>query len=232
MWSVGASGDVAVGCGGRDRGAHGVCPRRRDPGYSIALSVLAGSSFLFIGLIGWGRRPRSRVGALMVAVGVAWFVPTALRLSDAAAVLTVAEVVSNAWFIIFTLLLVTFPSGRVSGRRDAALVWSVFVVTVPLQVAWLLFLPAAGNALVAWPDQGIADAIDGTQRIVFLVVVTVLAVALVRRWLRGSRPLRRVLSPGLAGAVAAGVFGVIVVLPKVGPPPRPAAGGVFLVFPP
>src|SRR3954468_18528867 len=156
--------------------------------------------------------------------------PTALRLSDAAAVLTVAQVVSNAWFIIFTLLLVTFPSGRVSGRLDAALVWSVFVVTVPLQVAWLLFLPAPGNVLVAWPDQGIADAIDGTQRIVFLVVVTVLAVALVRRWLRGSRPLRRGLSPVLAGALAAVLFGLIVLLQKLGQPLRTAADAFFVVF--
>jgi signal transduction histidine kinase len=222
MWPLGVTVAIA-----------GLTASVRDggiPGYSIALSVLAGSSFLFIGLIGWGRRPRSRAGALMVAVGVAWFVPTALRLSDAAAVLTVAQVVSNAWFIIFTLLLVTFPSGRVSGRRDAALVWSVFVVTVPLQVAWLLFLPAPGNVLVAWPDQGIADAIDGTQRIVFLVVVTVLAVALVRRWLGGSRPLRRVLSPVLAGALAAVLFGLIVLLQKLGEPLRTAADVFFIVF--
>src|SRR4051794_16668972 len=172
------------------------------PGYSIALSVLAGSSFLFIGLVGWGRRPQNRAGALMVAVGVAWFVPTALRLSDAAPVLTVAQVVSNAWFIIFALLLVTFPSGRVSGRRDAALVWSVFVVTVPLQVAWLLFLPAPGNALLAWPDQGIAEAIDGTERIVFLVVVASLPGRVLRRRRRGSRPLRPVPTALPAGGVA------------------------------
>ena len=52
MWPLGLAVAIA-----------GVTASVRDggiSGYSIALSVLAGSSFLFIGLIGWGRRPRNR----------------------------------------------------------------------------------------------------------------------------------------------------------------------------
>ena len=41
-----------------------------------AFDAAAGFALLFGGLVAWGRRPRSRVGLIMLAAGLAWFLGT------------------------------------------------------------------------------------------------------------------------------------------------------------
>ena len=50
---------------------------------------------------------------------------------------------------------------------------------------------------------GVADAIDTVQRVILVTALATLAFVLVRRFLRASAPLRRVLAPVLAGAARA-----------------------------
>lgn len=44
-----------------------------DRGFTAALGLLVGWSFIGTGLFAWRRRPDNRTGALMAAVGFAWF---------------------------------------------------------------------------------------------------------------------------------------------------------------
>ena len=75
-------------------------------------------------------------------------------------------------------------------------------MTVPLELVWLLFwVPGNGlNALAIAPDVNAAHVIDTIQRAVIALGGVLLVIALGRRWLRSSGPVRRQMAPVLAGA--------------------------------
>ena len=77
--------------------------------------LVAGWALLGCGLVAWKRRPESRVGALMVAVGFAWFLggflPAALYLHRGPLV----------------HLLLSYPSGRLRRRTDRLVVAAAYV---------------------------------------------------------------------------------------------------------
>jgi signal transduction histidine kinase len=183
------------------------------------LDLVVGWSFMASGLVGWARRPENRVGALMVATGVLWLAPALLVRSAASVAFTFGVWILNAWAPALVLLLLGFPAGRLTGRLDRVLVALVFVPAIPMQALWLAFLPSLGgpaNAFLVRPDAGAADAVDLAQRVIALGAFAVLLAVLVRRWLAASAPLRRVLTPVVAGAGAIVLFGLVIVLDKVG----------------
>jgi len=186
---------------------------------STLLYLLVGWSFIASGLVGWARRPENRVGVLMVAVGFLWFMPELLAQSASHLVFTIGVWSWNAWAVVFVLLLVAFPFGRLVSRLDRLLVAFVFVPAIPMQALWLLFLEmddGPGNGFLVWPDAEVAAAVDNAQRVIAIAALAVLAGVLVRRWMRASPPLRRVLTPVLAGAVAVILFGLVILLDRIG----------------
>jgi signal transduction histidine kinase len=87
----------------------------------------------------------------------------------------------------------------------------------PLELAWLLFWETGGspeNALVVWPNAGVAGNIDSAQRALITVASVVLAITLTRRWIVASPPLRRALAPILVGSVGILLGSVAVALDK------------------
>ena len=77
-------------------------------------------------------------------------------------------------------------------------------MTVPLEFLWLLFwVPGNGlNALAIAPDVSAAHVIDTIQRVMISLGAVLLVIALGRRWLRSSGPVRRQMAPVLVGALA------------------------------
>jgi signal transduction histidine kinase len=164
-----------------------------------ATSVVVGCSFLFSGLVAWRHRPEKRLGPLMVFLGVAWLAGMAMQQSQTPLVFTLGTWISDAWVVLLTFFLVSFPHARLMSRTDRLLVAPFAVAAIPLQLSWLLFLSEPGNAFAAWPDAEIADAIDTGQRVIYVLASLVLVAALAQRWRRASPPLRRRLTPILAG---------------------------------
>ena len=111
--------------------------------------------------------------------------------------------------IVFTLLLLTFPTGRLASRRDWLILGPVMLALGPIELLWLVFFDLDGlNLLAFWPNEEVAGAIDWVQRVLLGGASTALVIVVVRRWLRASRPMRRTLLPVLAGAgaLAVGTF--------------------------
>ena len=98
----------------------------------------------------------------------------------------------------------SFPTGRLTSRADLAIVGIFLFVTVPLEFLWLLFLvPENGlNVLGIAADESAAHVIDTIQRVMISLGAVLLVIALGRRWLRSSGPVRRQMAPVLAGAIA------------------------------
>ena len=78
-------------------------------------------SFVGTGLYATHRRPGSRVGLLMVALGFAWCV-AAISLANSALAFSFGLVAGGLWGGVFLHLLVSFPTGRLPPGTDRKIV--------------------------------------------------------------------------------------------------------------
>jgi hypothetical protein len=99
-----------------------------DPVVWAIFGAAVGWSFVGTGLYAWDRRPESRTGALMVALGFAWFVFT-LQASDAPGIYTLSLVFGGLWGSVFLHLGITFPTGRITSSSDRAIVIAGYVIS-------------------------------------------------------------------------------------------------------
>jgi signal transduction histidine kinase len=187
-----------------------------DRGLEAALGLLVGWSFIGTGLFAWWRRPGNRTGALMAAVGFAWFVA---GLSDANDDLphTVGLAVDALFPAFAGHLLLAFPTGRLSTRLERRVVTAGYLVSTVLQVPSLLFEEDPRNLLVIEPDQDLSDLLDGIQFAAAVGVIGTSLVILARRRRAAKPPQRRALAPVLwTGGAAFVVFAIATGFDAVG----------------
>ena len=168
------------------------------------LQVLVGWSFAACGIFLWARRPANRLGPLMTIVGFLWLLGRTMSLVPHPVVYIAGLWLTDLWAAGFAFFLLSFPTGRLASRVDRAIVGVFLFVTVPLEFLWFLFLvPDNGmNALSIASDPSAAHVIDTIQRDMISLGAVLLVIALGRRWLRSSSPVRRQMAPVLAGAIA------------------------------
>jgi signal transduction histidine kinase len=180
-----------------------------DRGLVAAVGLLVGWSFIGTGLFAWWRRPGNRTGALMTAVGFAWFA-SALSESNDDLLFTIGIAVDSLFPGLAGHLLLAFPTGRLETRLERWTVAAGYVASTVLQVPALLFESeqpeGLRNLLLVDADQDLSDRLDALQFAVALLVIGVSILILSRRW-RGATPSqRRVLSPVLSTGSAAFVM--------------------------
>jgi len=180
---------------------------------------MGGFLFLGAGVLAHARRPANRVGLLMVLVGAGFFAED-LQLSRTGWVHTVGLLLITASGGFAAHLVLAFPSGLLASRLERLLVGAAYAAVFVLTPVTSLFddtrqlrpVPRPNLLLVA-PDPAVVmalrQAVETTAAIVALGVMAVL----VRRWLRASLPMRRILVPvfltGLIGAACIVVYGVL-----------------------
>ena len=170
-----------------------------------ALTLVVGVSLLGCGLASWRSRPENRLGPVMVATGFAWLAAQ-LAKSSAPVLYTAGTAVQLVFIVGFIYLLVTFPSGRLSGRLDRGFVWAAVALAIGLQAGSMLLGSKSGlrcdscpaNLLrIAHDNRAALDLLD-LQRLLGAILTVSLIAVLVRRWLRASRLQRRTVLPVLA----------------------------------
>jgi signal transduction histidine kinase len=181
--------------------------RPTEPG--AALTLLVGVSLLGSGLGSWLARPENRLGPVMVLTAFAWF---ASQLTEASSpgLYTFGTAVQYLFIAGFVYVLLSFPSGRLSGSIDRALVGLAVAVGGGLQVLAMLFGNKVGlrcstcpdNALQTFHDNAVAlRLLDWLRVLGGALLVTIIAVV-VSRWSRASAAQRREVVPVLvAGCV-------------------------------
>jgi signal transduction histidine kinase len=180
-----------------------------------ALAVVIAWAFIGTGLRAWQRRPESRIGALMVAVGFAWMA-NALVVVDVPGVFIVGALVSNVWIVLLFLLLLTFPSGRLRGGYERLLAGAAWLSGLVLQLPPLLFLATPdpdrcekcpANPILIADNATASDILFALQVLIAVPTLVGLLVLLVRRW-RGATPAQRgAFAPVLwAGGVTLGLI--------------------------
>lgn len=188
--------------------------------------VAVGWSFIGAGLIAWRRRPGSRIGPLMVVVGFTWFIGNLGSAygvpgypSDGPALLLVIAAASFGGLqrAFQTLMIVSYPSGRLADRLEKVFVAVVFAVIVGSGFVQLIatnpealpFCPGQcpPNPALLVADPAVAEALFAAASAGELLVSLGLLGVLVRRWLRSSRSARRMLAPvWFAGFVTGAAF--------------------------
>jgi signal transduction histidine kinase len=181
--------------------------RPTEPG--VALTLLVGVSLLGSGLGSWRARPHSRLGPVMVLTAFAWFAGQ-LSESSSPGLYTLGTAVQYLFIAGFAYILLSFPSGRLSGSLDRTLVVLALAVGGGLQVLAMLFGNKTGlrcstcpdNVLQTFHDNAVASGLLDWLRIVGGALVVTLIAVVVSRWSRASAATRREVVPVLfAGCV-------------------------------
>jgi PAS domain S-box-containing protein len=180
------------------------------PALATALGLFVSWSFVFAGLIGWSRRPRNKIGMLMVAVGFGVLVGS-LAEANYSVPFTLGELFGSVFIAAFIHLLLAYPSGELFSRKARLLVAAGYVTALVAPLLDSMFPERHTCKPHACPDNlvfishnraaHIAQTAFWTTAAV-LLFVAVFAI-LVGRWRRATPGLRRILRPVyLAGGLS------------------------------
>jgi signal transduction histidine kinase len=194
-------------------------------------------SFVGTGLYAMHRRPGSRVGMLMVALGFAWCV-AAISLANSALAFSAGLVIGGLWGGVFLHLLMSFPTGRLPRGTDRTIVLAGYGLFTLGALPALFFSgpeelvcdDCPSNLWLVERNADLANALTVVQMTLYVALLVVVVVRLWRRWRRAGPidrlPLTPVYACGLVAflVVTAGIaadtpvswwvaFGVTALLP-------------------
>jgi signal transduction histidine kinase len=121
------------------------------PVLHVALTPLPGWSFGIVGLLACLRTRWRRVGVLLLAVGLAWFVHL-LDWAHVPALTAVGAPLRNAHAAVFAHLLLAFPSGRLGSPAMRALAAAGYLDAVGLQTIAAVAGPRPRSDGAFWYD--------------------------------------------------------------------------------
>jgi hypothetical protein len=174
--------------------------------------IAVGVSFVAAGIAGMVRRPASRVGALMVAVGLAWFAP-AIGNIPLRIFWSLSIDFGSLYLVLLAQLAVSFPTGRLRTRWDRSVVAGTYawwvLSNVLVALTWNPVFssqrPFEHNVFYAFGSPHLNDVAGKVSDVGAVVFAVLVAGTVLRHWLRASKPGRRALAPVLwAAAPTAG----------------------------
>jgi signal transduction histidine kinase len=178
-----ALGLAAVAIGGGETALLLAATRQGLSPVELILSLVAGWSFIGLGLVAWARRPENRTGPLMVLVGVT-FLAGLLHAAEQPALHTLGAWVRPLHLAVFTHLLLAFPSGRLDSRLDGGLVVAVY-----------LDLGILYHAQMMPGEAGLGGRLYNASLAIGAILFLAASVRLAQRWHAGSRAWRRAVAP-------------------------------------
>ncbi|MGH4024733.1 MAG: sensor histidine kinase [Pseudonocardiaceae bacterium] len=175
--------------------------------YAEVRAILAlgtGWTFVVAGLVAWRRRPDSRVGVLMCAVGLAKLLRMVIA-SDQEWLFAIGLALDFVPLALYGHLLLAFPAGQLESRLAQVVVAGAYIDATVVQLATLLLIPdpcpsCPPNPLAIFPYPLAALRLAWGQRAIGLALISVMLVILFMRWRRASPARRRVMAPVLGTA--------------------------------
>ena len=160
---------------------------------SVHLALLHWISvpYVLVGLIAWVRRPESRFGALMVAVGFAMGLST-LQFAHADILFTIGAAFDLVPAALFLHVYLAFPDGSLRSAVERGLVAVTYAVTIGLQIVKMTLGTFGPHNLLGISEQsGAAEAVQKVQLLVLSAILLggIGALAL-RRRTAGKLPRR------------------------------------------
>jgi signal transduction histidine kinase len=161
------------------------------PGVQGALMAWITLSYVFAGLVAWWRRPRNRLGPLMIATGFGAFL-SSLTWANQALPFTIGIAFDLGAAVLFLHVCLAFPGGRLGGRAERLLVGVGYFTAFALQLVGLViggFGPDNLLAVFGEPDAAYT-LLRGQLLVLSAIALGGIAVLVVRR--RDAGPRRSV----------------------------------------
>jgi signal transduction histidine kinase len=178
--------------------------------FAMPVIVLVGWSFIGGGLLYWRSRPDNHLWAVLIFQGFAWF-GSWLYAADNPLLFTFGQLIYPWQYASGLYLVLSFPSGRLRGGLDRAMVAiAIFLVTIG-NLFWLLFADShhsmcrtcPANLLEVTRDDAVVAGVFYVFRVSGIVIALTSIGLLAVRWRRASRAQRHAVLPvAVAGVVA------------------------------
>ena len=163
------------------------------PPVNVAVLSWVTVTYSVSGLVAWRCRPANRIGPLMVLTGAATLV-SAVGRAEQDVLHTIGQAADLVPLVMIVHVFVTFPTGRLRGRAEKALVHAGYVAAVPGQLAVMLLGGLRPHLLAVADVPGFATFLyNAVLTTVSAVALGGVALLVVRRRAHG-RPLRRSLT--------------------------------------
>src|SRR5215212_3099838 len=162
-----------------------------EPLVLALLSAWITISYVSCGLLAWLRRPASRFGLLMIAAGFVSFL-TDLSWISSDVPFTIGQALDLLPPVLFLHVFLAYPSGRLRGRFERALIVTAYATAIGLQVG-LMSMGGFGahNLLEVAPSPAAAVVVLHLQLVGVSAFCLCGAGILAARRFRDGRPLRR-----------------------------------------
>jgi DNA-binding CsgD family transcriptional regulator len=173
------------------------------PLYSL-LAVAPAVSLTAAGLLARWSHPGSRMGALLIAEGLAWTVGTLAY--SATYIPAASEIAALTGFVGYAIgghILLSYPTGRLGSTSQRVLVGLLYLACGPGIILAFAFHASSGagcslcpaNAFLITPDDALDVAGNATWYAVTGVLIAVTGLRSVTRWRAATRLARRSLAP-------------------------------------
>jgi signal transduction histidine kinase len=151
-------------------------------------------SYVLSGVVAWWRRPASRFGPLMILVGCTGFLST-LSWAEGGVLHTVGQAFDLVPLILILHVFLAFPTGRLAGRFERALLAVGYTTAIGAQLVVMLLGGLGPDQALALVDEPAAAAVLHNIALVVISAIALAGVAvLASRRLTEGRPLRRSLA--------------------------------------
>jgi SAM-dependent methyltransferase len=199
----------------RDRRAGDPVNLTAFPAVARLAAVGVGAAIAVSGMVAWERRPGNPIGPLLVLSGALWILA---RLQGAEwPVLALAAALANAisqWLLV--VVLIAFPSGRITSRAGWGIVAFAAVAMVGLTLTTTITTelrrgPVAGgpNPLYVPLEPTLRSAHRGMFQVATYLVAIIGIAWLVNRWRRSTGPARRTFLPVFLAGAAIGAITLV-----------------------
>ena len=200
-------------------------------------TVAIGGTAITAGLIAWWRRPANHLGILMTAFGFAVLIRT-WQYSSEPLVFVLGFTLGGLAYALYGHVALAYPTGRVTGRAERLLLVAGYAVSVAFPLAILLvageraglkYAPGAPESpLLVTTNNELARALERGYVIVFFGVLTAwLVILLVRRFVRATPRLRRLMAPLVLAVAVVSLRAFYEFLSVFVSPAPPVAGWVY-----
>ena len=162
-----------------------------EPGIQAGLMAWMVLPYVLAGVVAWVRRPESRLGVLMVTAGFTIFL-SSLSWANAGVPYTIGIAFDLLPAVVFLHVFLAFPSGRLQGPFERALVAAGYLTAFGLQLVGMGLDGFGDDNLLALTSQPHAADVLSRLQLVALSVAALTGIGLLALRRRGAGPpLRR-----------------------------------------
>jgi len=133
-----------------------------SPGLRAFLIAWIVIPYVVSGILGWWRRPASRLGPLMLATGLSMALVT-LQWSEDPVVISVGHLLDLLPSAFFLHVFMAFPSGRLTARSERVVVFTGYLAAVGLQLLKIVLGVNPDNIFTVWSRPVVADVVERAQ---------------------------------------------------------------------